>query len=242
MHVIKAVLFDLDDTLWPVVPVIMQAETLLFDWLRIHAPGVTQRHSIASLREARRLLMDANPDYSLNLEALRRTGLRNAFEEADEDLAKLEPAMEVFIRARNAVKLYDDVLPSLERLKTRVKLGSISNGTADLHAIGLAHYFAISHAARVFGKAKPDPEIFLATCDALGIAPEEAAYAGDDPLLDVAGAQNAGLHAIWINRSGVEPSQILPDHVHPDAICTTLYELEAWLDDHRSVPPLASLR
>ena len=233
MRTIKAVLFDLDDTLWPVVPVIMRAETRLFDWLRTHVPGVAQRHSIESLREERRLLMETHPHYALNLEELRRAALMNAFKQAGENLAKLEPAMEVFIQARNAVILYDDVLPSLGRLKRRVTMGSISNGTADLHAIGLAHYFDVSVAARVFGKAKPDPEIFLAACETLRIAPHEAAYVGDDPICDVAGAQNAGLRAIWINRSGVEPSQVLPGHVHPDAICTSLPELEQWLDEHQ---------
>lgn len=29
----KAILFDLDDTLWPIAPVIAAAETLLHDWL-----------------------------------------------------------------------------------------------------------------------------------------------------------------------------------------------------------------
>lgn len=243
MRTIKAVLFDLDDTLWPVVPVIMRAETLLFDWLRTHVPGVARRHSIESLREERRLLMEAHPEYALNLEALRRAALRNAFKEADEDLARLEPAMDVFIQARNAVILYDDVLPSLERLKQRVTMGSISNGTADLHAIGLAHYFEVSLAARLFGKAKPNPAIFLAACQALQIAPHEAAYVGDDPVCDVSGAQSAGLHAIWINRSGVEPDRVLPNHVRPDAICTTLSELEQWLDARQELtsdakPPL----
>jgi FMN hydrolase / 5-amino-6-(5-phospho-D-ribitylamino)uracil phosphatase len=234
MRTIKAVLFDLDDTLWPVIPIIMRAETLLFNWLRIHVPGVAQRHSIESLREERRILLQARPEFALNLEALRRTALMNAFREANEDMAKLEPAMDVFIRARNAVILYDDVLPSLARLKQKVTMGSISNGTADLHAIGLAHYFDVSVAARVFGKAKPDPAIFHVACEALQIAPHEAAYVGDDPLLDVAGAQSAGLHAIWINRSGVEPEQVLPDHIRPDAICTTFLELEQWLDKRQA--------
>jgi putative hydrolase of the HAD superfamily len=36
---VKAVLFDLDDTLWPIVPVIARAEQLLFDWLRQNAPA-----------------------------------------------------------------------------------------------------------------------------------------------------------------------------------------------------------
>ena len=50
---IRAVLFDLDDTLWPIVPVILRAEALMHDWLSQHAPKVTERYSIAALRARR---------------------------------------------------------------------------------------------------------------------------------------------------------------------------------------------
>jgi putative hydrolase of the HAD superfamily len=243
MPAIKAVLFDLDDTLWPVVPVIMRAETMLFEWLSRHAPLVTLRHSIESLRQERKLLMASNPKYALDLEALRRDALIKAFEDVGEDPAKVEHAMSIFIQARNAVTFFDDVLPSLDRLKDRFVLGSITNGTADLDSVGLSSYFQLSMAARVFGTAKPSPAIFHAACDALGISPHEAVYVGDDPILDVTGAQNAGLHSIWINRSGVEPNHVLPDGVHPHAICTTLLEFEEWLNEHAIIssnpmPPL----
>ena len=49
----KAILFDLDDTLWPIAPVILQAEDSLFAWLREHAPRVAERFTVASLRQAR---------------------------------------------------------------------------------------------------------------------------------------------------------------------------------------------
>jgi len=61
--------------------------------------------------------------------------------------------------------------------------------------------------------------------DALEVAPGEAVYAGDDPSLDVEGAQRAGLRAVWINRF----ERTLPAHIRPDAVCTTLYDLEQWL-------------
>jgi 2-haloalkanoic acid dehalogenase type II len=238
MPPIKAVLFDLDDTLWPIVPVIMRAEVILFDWLGTHAPGVVQQVTIDSLRARRAALMATNPRYAFDLSSLRHAALTEVFISSGEDTAKVDHAMAVFTKARNAVELFDDVQPALARLTRRFTLGSISNGAADLETIGLAHHFRISVAAHRFGRAKPDPAIFHTACDALGIAPAEAAYVGDDPLLDVEGAQKAGLRGIWINRSGADSNRVLPEHIRPDAICTTLYELEHWLSERiMSVSP-----
>lgn len=232
MPVIKAILFDLDDTLWPIVPVIERAEARLYDWLTQHAPAVAQRFSIDSLRERRKVLMAADPVYQLDLRALRRAGLLEAFADAGADIGMVDQAMTVFSRARNEVMPFPDVLPALARLRRHMMLGTVSNGVADLEAIGLAHYFQASVAAHRFGIAKPDPAIFHTACDALGVAPHEAAYVGDDPVLDVEGAQKAGLHGVWINRLELEPARKLPGHVRPDAICASFDELEQWLDRH----------
>ncbi len=226
---IKAILFDLDNTLWPIVPVIVRAETVLFDWLSDHAPSVARQFTIESLRERRMAMMAANPRYAIDLWALRHAALTDAFISAGEDAANVDHAMTVFSKARNEVMLFDDVHPALKRLQSRFALGSVSNGAADLAAIGLSHYFQTSIAAHRFGSAKPDPGIFHAACDALGVAPAEAVYVGDDPILDVAGAQQAGLHAVWMNRPELQPPQTLPESIRPDATCTTLYALEQWL-------------
>lgn len=227
---IKAVLFDLDDTLWPIVPVIQRAETLMYDWLIVHAPAVAERVSIDGMRQRRQELMATDPVYQLDLRALRHAVLTEAFIATGHDTALVEQAMHVFSRARNEVTPFADVLPALSRLRQRVALGSVSNGVADLQAIGLAHFFDASIAAYRFGRAKPDAAIFHAACTALDVRPEEAVYVGDDPLLDVEGAQKAGLRAVWINRPELEPTRRLPEHVRPDAICATLHELDQWLD------------
>lgn len=226
---IKAVIFDLDDTLWPIVPVIVRAESILFDWLRMHAPKVAQQYSIEEMRKRRLALLAENPHFAIDLHALRRAALCEVFASCGEDAAKADHAMKVFSDARNTVTPFDDVHPILTRLKGRVALGSISNGVADLGTIGMAHYFQASVAAHSFGRAKPDPAIFHAACDALGVIPAEAVYIGDDPVLDVEGAQQAGLRAVWMNRSMLQPRRILPDHIAPDGVCTTLYELDEWL-------------
>lgn len=224
---IKAVLFDLDDTLWPIVPTIIRAETLLFDWLREHAPAVAQDHTIESLRARRMALMQEEPRYRIDLPGLRHAGLTEAFDASGADPVHIDAAMTLFNDARNAVVPYDDVLPALERLARQVALGTISNGSADLAAIGMAGHFRISIAAHQFGSAKPDPAIFQAACAALDVDPAETVYVGDDPLLDVVGAQKAGLRAVWMNRF----DRVLPEHVRPDASCTNLLELEHWLAD-----------
>lgn len=226
---IKAVLFDLDDTLWPIVPVIVRAESILFEWLAAHVPKVAQQFTIEGLRKRRMALLAENPRYAIDLRALRHAGLCEVFSICGEDTAKVDHAMEVFSKARNSVTPFEDVHSTLARLHGRFALGSVSNGAADLAAIGMAHYFQTSIAAHSFGSAKPDPAIFHAACDALGVAPAEAVYIGDDPVLDVEGAQQAGLLAVWMNRSALQPRRILPDHIEPDAVCTTLYELDEWL-------------
>lgn len=223
----KAILFDLDDTLWPIAPTILQAEQSLFEWLREHAPRVAERFSIDTLRQARLELLAQKPEFHLDLGKLRRAGLLAAFEQAGEDPAKVEHAMTQFFAARNAVIPFDDVVPGLIRLREKVLIGSISNGNADLRTIGLSHHFKVSVAAHELGVAKPDAAIFLAACRELGVAPEDAVYVGDDVLLDVQGAQRAGLRAVWMNRTG--STEHLEHEVVPDAVVRDFEELLDWL-------------
>jgi FMN hydrolase / 5-amino-6-(5-phospho-D-ribitylamino)uracil phosphatase len=222
---IQAVLFDLDDTLWAIEPVLHLAENQLYAWLQQYAPAVTAQHTVLSLRERRQTLAQTDPAYRINLWALRHEVLTQVLGECGEDPALADPAMELFTRGRNAVTPFDDVVPALQLLKLRLKLGTVSNGFADLGRIGLADHFEISIAAHQFGTAKPDPAIFHAACNALNVAPKQTVYVGDDLTLDVLGAQQAGLQAVWMNRF----QRQLPVHIQPDAVCTNLHQLEQWL-------------
>lgn len=240
MPSVHAVLFDLDETFWPIIPVILQAENVLFDWMRQHAPTVTARHSIASLREQRKALASTHARYVHDLQALRRHALEKVFAECGEDVAKVDAAMQVFDRERNRVAPYDDVRPVLNALQPHVRLGTITNGSADLDVIGLAPYFQTMIAAKRHGRAKPEASIFHAACAALDVAPAQAVYVGDDPVLDVAAASAAGLQTVWVNRSNVEADQVMPPGVQPDLVCTTLHDLLPWLQarlaPHPSIP------
>ncbi|MBV6323881.1 HAD family hydrolase [Duganella violaceipulchra] len=222
-----ALLFDLDDTLWPIAPVIAAAETSWHAWLAEHAPEVTQRYSIAELRARRMALLEQRPELVVDLYQLRRVALEQAFADAGADAAHIDGAMRHFHERRNAVTPYADVVPALAELQALLRLGVITNGNADLEVIGLQHHFDTVLASSRFGRAKPDPSIFLAACAAMGVAPQDAVYVGDDLRLDVQGAQGAGLRAVWMNRAG--STAHLEAGVAPDAICASFDALLAWV-------------
>ncbi len=73
------------------------------------------------------------------------------------------------LRARNRVEFYDDVRPSLLRLRSRYRLFAVSNGNADLERCGIADLFAGHVTARAAGAAKPDARIFAALLELAGV-------------------------------------------------------------------------
>jgi putative hydrolase of the HAD superfamily len=180
------------------------------------------------MRQQRTQLMQARPELAIDLQALRYQALLDTFLRCGEDPALVTRAMQVFNQARNQVQIFDDVAHCLPRLAKLVKLGSLTNGAADLEAIGLAHHFEISLAAHQIGKAKPDPHVFQQACALLQLAPAHVAYVGDDLRLDVEGAQKAGLTGIWLNRQNQQaPKELV--HIQPDVTFTNLHDLVGWL-------------
>jgi FMN hydrolase / 5-amino-6-(5-phospho-D-ribitylamino)uracil phosphatase len=223
---IDALIFDLDNTLWDVGPVILRAEQLLGEFLARAYPRVLERHTLASMRELRARLAAEHPamqhDFTwVRLETLRRLARETGYPES-----MAGEAFEVFYRARNEVVLYDDVLPALSALRRRCRLFAISNGNADLAAIGLKHFFERSLSARDAGVLKPDPLIFRRLLDDARLDAARVAHVGDDPDADVEGARGAGVRPVWLNRSGAPwPAQ----SEAPELNIRSLVELDAML-------------
>lgn len=223
---ITAISLDLDDTLWPIAPVIDDADQQLHDWIRLNCPRAARRCSIAAMRELRERVAFENPHLAHDFSEQRRTSLRLALLPHGYDESHVEGAFEAFYSARNCVQCYPDVIPALQRLAARYPLISLSNGNADLDLIGLAQYFRGSIRAAEFGQAKPAAGIFHAACQQLGLAPRSVLHVGDDPLQDVGGAAAAGLSTAWINRAGLDWV-----HAHrPDLHVRDLAELADVLD------------
>ena len=208
---VRAICFDLDNTLWDVWPVIMRAEQKMYDFLAQRYPRVVASMTVEMMRAAREQTAAAHPQMRHDFTFLRKQTLREHAKEFGYAEAMVEEAFEAFIQARNEVDLYPDVLPALDRLAARYRLFTASNGNADLGRIGIAHFFERTVAARHVGALKPDPAIFHKVIEGTDLQAHEVVYVGDDPLLDVEGARGAGMQAIWIDRQGGEwPPQIAP--------------------------------
>lgn len=221
---IRAISLDLDDTLWPIWPTIARAERVLLDWLKLHAPATAALFgSPEALRAIRNQMHELRPDLHADLSAMRRESIRLALQRAGEDGALAEDAFDVFFAERQRVELFDDVLPALDLLAARFPLVALTNGNADVERVGLGAYFTASITASGFGVAKPDARIFHAAAVAAGVAPEQVLHVGDDALLDVLGALDAGMQAVWVNRS----EQLWQQEMQPHAEVASLAELVA---------------
>lgn len=210
MSGIRAVIFDLDNTLWDVYPVILRAEHAMHEFLLRNFPRVTDRHDLKSMRDVRARMAIQHPQMGHDFTWLRLEALRHHAREAGYDESMADEAFAVFYRARNQVTLYDDVRPALDALVRNYRLFVISNGNADLELCGLGDYFEGSLAAREAGMMKPDPRIFEMLLARAGLGAHEAVHVGDDPEADVEGARAARVVPVWLNRDSsawMRPSQ-----------------------------------
>lgn len=217
---LRAVAFDLDNTLWDIEPVLERAEQRLIEWMQQHCPRIPERVSLEDMRVAREQVARDEPERAHDFTYLRTVALARHARECGYEEAVAAQAFEVFFRARNQLEPFDDVRPALERLKTRYALASLSNGNADLALIGLADVFRVSLNARQIGAAKPARRCFETLSEALQLEPQAILYVGDDPWLDVEAARAAGLRTAWINRrrlpwpSGIAEADLAVDDCH----------------------------
>ena len=115
---------------------------------------------------------------------------------------------------------------ALRRLRDAgLRLGIVSNSDGRveqaLAAAGLRQYFDVVIDSSIFGSEKPDPAIFQAALDALGVAPEEALYVGDLYDVDVVGARAAGMEAVLLTSLDVQET-------HP---CRTAASIDELVDE-----------
>jgi len=230
--IVRAITLDLDDTLWPFAPIGERIERVLDDWLREHSPATATMFPIAAMRALREQVWQANAHLAHDMGMLRRMTLESALRDSGSDLALLDAAYDTFYAERNRVEFYPDALDALARIAQRVPVMSLTNGNADLHAVGIAHHFTAQLCSREHGAAKPDAGIFLAACDRLGFAPGDVLHVGDHVDADVAGALRAGLRGCWLHRDDHPGGLREWPHadLRPDLVFDTLTGLADWLD------------
>lgn len=172
-----------------------------------------------------------------NLTALREwapTYRHESWAQALADHGVDDPAFAEVLAARFQVErrsrciVFPDARPALEDVRQTHKLALLTNGPPDLQrekieGANLAPYFDAIIISGEEGFGKPDPRIFALALDRLAAHPGTAVMLGDSLDRDIRGAQEAGLKAVWVNRSGTD----LREGVNPDAQVADLRDLRA---------------
>jgi putative hydrolase of the HAD superfamily len=224
---ILAITFDLDDTLWDISATMLRAEQALHDWLQQHYPRIVELYQPEQLRGLRHEILRQRPDLSHDFTQLRKEGLKLAGQRSGYRTFDHEAAFDVLYQARNDVMFFQDSVPALERLARRYTLAALSNGNADIHRVGLGHVMQFAINAIDVGRLKPDPAMFEAACERLGMQPEQIVHVGDDPHSDVLGAAQMGWKTVWINRT----NKVWEAEHQADAEVQSLDDLEMLLDE-----------
>ena len=124
---------------------------------------------------------------------------------------------------------WQDVPPGLKRLRGRFLLAPVSNGNISIMVDLARHNDLVWDAilgAEVAGDYKPKPRVYLAACEAFGLAPEAcamvAAHSGDLAAAAACGLRTA--HVARPNEHGPGKGEPAPT-VPVDASATSLIDL-----------------
>jgi putative hydrolase of the HAD superfamily len=211
--VIRAVLFDLDDTLYP------QSSWLTGALAAVAEVGATLGADRCVLLRALRAAANDGSDSGCVIDdALARSGFSHI---------PVAPLVEAFrMHAPESLPCYPGVVDALTKLRERVLIGIVSDGDVviqrsklralelDADAIILSDTFGRRH-------RKPDALPFRRALAALGVGPGEAVFVGDRPDKDIVGAMRLGMRTIRV-RTGEYAA--IPDPPESWATASNLVE------------------
>ncbi len=205
----RAVLFDLDDTLFDhrgasraALRIVQAGHDCFASWSfdaleRVHSRFLEETHAD--------VLAGTKTVDAARLERFRRV-FRMAGVEMDND--GLESTAMTYRRTYlDNRRPVEGARALLAALKPRVRIAIVSNNVRDeqegkLALFGFEPFIDELVVSAEVGISKPDAAIFRIALDRLGVTAEHAVMVGDSWAADIDGARAAGIRAIWFNPTG----------------------------------------
>jgi len=197
----KAVLWDLDDTLYSRVNA---ARQLL--------PGMFRKHLYCDRSDA---FIEAAADYLIAHIPRNKTMHPDAFKALqqkypfDKPLDMAACTDYYYSHYRSFMEPFPEQLEVIRKLKSMgIKNAIVTNITPELlelqkkkvATLGIADLFDVIIYSAELGIHKPDRGIFDHAAQQLGIPNDACVFVGDDPTTDIAGALSAGMEAVWLDN------------------------------------------
>ena len=253
-QLLKAVLFDFDDTL-------VDWSKVTLNWGDIEASRLAQVHDYLAgrangLEASLEKLIDVYWKRTRTAWSEGRVNLRapNMPQMLLTTLRDLGVADE-YLDAREILDVYDwtavpgttvfpDVPPVLELLREHgIKTGIVTNASqpmwmrdAELKAFGLIDYFPDCRVSGAdAGYLKPHRRIFEMALDRMGTEPAETVFVGDNPVADIAGAQAMGMHAVRrVNPDTSYNGRVTKPHKALQSLAELPAILDGWYPEWRN--------
>jgi putative hydrolase of the HAD superfamily len=138
--------------------------------------------------------------------------LRNLREFTGKDIQFPQDPVEVRRMLFGAIRRNDDMIAAAVQIGAHYKTAILTNNVkewTDWREWVEAHIFDLIIDSSEVGMRKPEPEIYLLTCEKLGVKPERAAFVDDIPT-NIEGATAVGLHAIQFTKTDEVIDQLRP--------------------------------
>jgi putative hydrolase of the HAD superfamily len=218
----RAVIFDLDDTLYPEREYVLSGYQAVANWVgsRFGFNTVEVNQELATLLESG---ASGNTfDLWLESKGIEREGI-------------VQEMVSAYREHQPTISLFDGTHALLTRLHSVYSLGLLSDGYLEVQerkfgALDLAKVFDAVVFSDSLGREywKPSPRPYEAVIEKLGVRAHEAVYVADNPTKDFLGARRVGMASIRLRRQGgvyalLEPES--PEH-SPDLELRDLDGLE----------------
>ena len=203
---IKVISFDADGTLWDFIKVMKHSLKYVLKALHEIDPESASLLDIDKMIRIRNKVANDLKGIIINLEEVRLRAFRETLQvikRPNDELAKY--LNEIYLKHRfEDIELYEDVIPTLNALKKKYTLGILSNGNSYPELYGLDEMFQFTVFSQDYGMEKPDPLIFEVALKEANCTKQQIIHIGDSLESDIAGANNAGIKCVWVNREKKE--------------------------------------
>ncbi|CAM2829919.1 HAD family hydrolase [Fructilactobacillus fructivorans] len=213
---IKAVVFDVDDTLYDQKRV---SEEAFFQTFPNH-PTFDTALSFKKFQVQSSLVYSNIMSGAYKQDKMVYHHLKNGVNDIDPSKLEIDHFKANYLKCIQKVSSYDDLLKTIQTMSQDLKIGIIANGstkflTNKLKLLGLKNYINPNYVltSEEAHMLKPDPKIFTAMNHRLDVRPSEVAYIGDSFSNDIVSAKRAGWHAFWFNhrKKSVPETNFVPD-------------------------------
>lgn len=198
---IKAVMFDLDDTLYSRVNA---ARGVFHGMFKAHlypsADGDFIKEAVCYMMKHIKPNSMVHEDtfaallskYPSEIPYDRAKCLDYYYEHISEFAVPDKEAFEIIIKLRN--------MGIKTAIVTNITPDRLDSQRAKIKALGLEEIMDAIIMSGEIGIHKPDRRIYEYAAEALGVSPSECVFVGDDPTSDIKGAVGADMDAVWIDK------------------------------------------